>query len=90
MPKYLVKTVKIFTMDYVIEARDESHASDEIVTNDDIEEVSQKYISNDIIYSNEISNEDIIKLFNKEYPNMSDKEILNSIHKIKYDDWKFS
>lgn len=92
MPKYLVKTIKIFTVDYVVEAKNESDALNEINNNDDIEELSQKYISNSIIDSSEISNEDIIKLFKKEYNlnYISDKEILNSIHKINYDDWEFS
>lgn len=93
MPKYLIKTIKIFSLDYIVEAKNESDALNEINNNEDVVELSQKYISNVVIESSEIPKEEFIKLFNKEYPELhyiSDKEMSSFIHRVNYDDWEFS
>jgi hypothetical protein len=68
---YLVETVSMFRIRYVIEAEDESHALDEVTyrtTGGGIEltEFSQKHIDEVIVSSRKISNKSYLKLFDKD------------------------
>lgn len=67
MPKYLVETVSMFRMRYVIEAQEEAHARDEVVMNvGDIREFSQLHLDEIITSSREISDNEYLVLFDKD------------------------
>ena len=67
MKKYLVETVSIFRMRYVVEAKDSIHADDEVVCNNgDLNEFSQKHIDECITSTRELSDDDYIKLFDED------------------------
>lgn len=68
MPRYLVETVSMFRMRYVIEAKEETHACDEVTINNDgsLEEFSQKHLDEIITSSRELTDEEYISLFNQD------------------------
>jgi hypothetical protein len=67
---YLVETVSIFRIRYVVEAKDESHALDEVTIHatggKELEEFSQKHMDEVIISSKKISDKSYLKLFDKD------------------------
>ena len=64
---YLVETVSMFRMRYVVEAEEAEHANDEVVCNNDhLEEFSQKHIDESVWDTKEISEKEYIDLFNKD------------------------
>ena len=68
---YLVETVSMFRVRYVIEAKDESHALDEVTcystgAEENVIEFSQKHIDEVIISSRKISDKSYLKLFDKD------------------------
>ena len=88
---YLVETVSMFRMRYVIEADEEIHALDEVTIHvtggDEITEFSQKHLDEVIVSSRKISNEQYIKLFDKDNSYLSqwtEDEKRRYIHKIDY------
>jgi hypothetical protein len=85
---YLVETVSMFRMRYVIEAEDPSHADDEVVCNQgDLEEFSQKHIDECILSTREISEDEYISLFNKDNDYLSSWDVEQKkrfINKIDY------
>lgn len=66
MPKYLVETISMFRMRYVIEANEETHACDEVVLNNDgnLREFSQLHLDEIITSSREIDDVEYLRLFN--------------------------
>jgi hypothetical protein len=66
MPKYLVETISMFRMRYVIEANEETHACDEVVMNNDgnLREFSQLHLDEIITSSREIDDVEYLRLFN--------------------------
>lgn len=89
---YLVETVSMFRMRYVIEARDESHAQDEVVMNihnSEFEEFSQKHIDEVIVSSRELSQQQFLELHYKDNEYLKDWTIeqkMSCVHKIDYKD----
>ena len=68
---YLVETISMFRMQYVVEAYEESHALDEVTMKlgadgGDFREFSQKHIDETIFSSRELSATDFIQQFDKE------------------------
>ena len=69
---YLVETVSVFRHRYVVEAKEEIHACDEVVMNvghayaDDFQEFSQYHVDEMISSSREISMDEYVKLFDKD------------------------
>ena len=64
---YLVETVSMFRMRYVIEAEDPSHADDEVVCNQgDLEEFSQKHIDECILSTRELDEKEYLRLFDED------------------------
>ena len=59
MKKYLVETIFIYRNRYIIEAEELGHAYDEVVSNPEITELSQKFIDENIISGREVSDQDI-------------------------------
>ena len=93
---YLVETVSMFRMRYVVEAREEGHAMDEVVCemgNHEFQEFSQKHIDEVIVSSRELSATDYMNLFDKDndyLASWTDQEKMKLINIIKYEDEKDS
>jgi len=66
---YMVEVMSTFRMRYVVEAREEEHALDEVVMNEhrtEFKEFSQEHVGTNIFSSREISATDYMELFNKD------------------------
>jgi hypothetical protein len=93
---YLVETVSMFRMRYVVEAREEGHAMDEVVCemgNHEFEEFSQKHIDEVIVSTRELSATDYMNLFDKDndyLASWTDQEKMKLINTITYEDEKDS
>lgn len=68
MPKYLVETISMFRMRYVVEAECAEHATDEVVMNNDgqLHEFSQKHLDEIISSVREIDREEYLRQFNED------------------------
>ena len=62
MPKYLVETISVFRIRYVVECENAEHAKDE-VTMQNAEEFSQRHIDENIISCREVTDAEIPELF---------------------------
>jgi len=86
---YLVETVSMFRMRYVVEAKEAEHATDEVVMRtDQITEFSQHHVDENILSVRELSRLDYLDLFDKDNDYLSswDEEAkMNFINKIDYD-----
>lgn len=64
---YIVETISIFRMSYLVEALEEGHALDEVVCNlGDFEEFNQKHLDETIVSSREVDEVEYLKIFDKE------------------------
>ena len=74
MPKYLVETVSVFRMRYVVEAENESHARDEVTMSvgDDFKEFSQLHIDEMITSTREIDTTEYLRLFDEDNVYLND------------------
>ena len=90
MPLYIVETVSMFRMRYVVEAKEESHSHDEVIMEkgkDTFKEFSQEHIDESIFSSREISKEEYLTLFDKDNEYMktwSEEKKFGFINKIGY------
>ena len=90
MPLYIVETVSMFRIRYVVEAKEESHSHDEVIMergNDSFKEFSQEHIDETIFSSREISKEEYLRLFDKDnhyIASWSEEKKLDFINKIDY------
>jgi len=67
MPKYLVETISMFRMRYVIEAENAEHAKDEVTMNDgNLREFSQMHIDENITSAREIDRAEYLRLFDED------------------------
>jgi hypothetical protein len=93
---YLVETVSMFRMRYVVEAREEGHAMDEVVCemgNHEFQEFSQKHVDEVIVSTRELSATDYMNLFdtdNDYLKSWTNKDKMKFINTIKYEDEKDS
>jgi hypothetical protein len=92
---YMVETVLITKFRYVVEARDESHAMDEVVMNtsgsynNDWKEFSQRALEEVISNCREISTTEYLELFDKDNHYLKDWTLdqkMSYINEIEYDD----
>ena len=93
MAKYLVETISMFRMRYVIEAQDETHACDEVTMNNDgnLSEFSQLHLDEIISSSREISDEEYLALFNRDNDYLAgwtDEQKFSFVNEIDYDRYK--
>lgn len=94
MKKYLVETISQHVVRYVVEAREEEHALDEVTMNcevysDSWKEFSQEHIGDAIVSSREVTDDEIVALFDKHNSyaiDISRERKLNCVNRIKYDD----
>jgi hypothetical protein len=92
MPIFLVDTLSTFRMKYAIEAETLEHAMDELVMTEhdrNFDEVTQRWLGEQIIEGREVSYEELLVLMNKL---ATDKDELSShwmgdklIHKVNYE-----
>lgn len=89
---FLVETVSMFRMRYVIEAREEEHATDEFVMQvgkDSFKEFSQHHMDEVIVSTRELSAKEYLKLFDKDNDYLKTWDIsqkMESINSIKYEE----
>ena len=67
MPKYLVETVSMFRIRYVVEAEELDHAADAVVMGEG-EEFGQHHVAENIINLREVSEDEIPRLFFEDKP----------------------
>ena len=86
MPMYLVETVSLFRIRYVIETESADHAADEVVMNSgNLSEFSQKHLDEIISSTREIDEAEYLKLFNVDNDylmNWSDDQKFKFINRI--------
>jgi len=91
---YLVETVSMFRLRYVVEAREEGHAMDEVVCeagNHEFHEFSQKHIDEVIVSTRELSATDYMNLFDADNDYLKSWDIeqkMSMINTITYEDEK--
>ena len=86
MPKYLVETVSMFRMRYVIECENAEHAMDEVTMG--IEEFSQKHLGETITSTREVTDDEAIRIFYEDNEYLKDwppEHALRHVHTVKYD-----
>ena len=68
MPKYLVETVSVFRMRYVVEAKNASDARDEVTMNvgDNFHEMSQLHLDEMITSTREIDTAEYLRMFDED------------------------
>ena len=87
---YLVEVMSTFRMRYVVEAKEEEHALDEVVceeSNTEFKEFSQEHVGTNIFSSREIDKDEFLKLFDKDndyLKSWTNMEKMNYINKIDY------
>jgi hypothetical protein len=89
MPKYLVETVSIFRMRYVVEANNASDAKDEVTMNNDgqLHEFSQLHIDEMITSTREIDRAEYLRLFDEDNDYLQEwdeEQKLNWVNVIDY------
>lgn len=95
MKKYIVETISQHLVRYLIEAREEEHALDEVTVNSEIycetfKEFSQKHLGDVILQAREVTDDEIVKIFDKENYYLAEswtrEQKINALsNKIKYD-----
>jgi hypothetical protein len=88
---YLVETISMFRMRYVVEAKHEEHATDEVVCelgNSDFKEFSQHHIDEPITSVRELTQEQYLAEFDKDNDYLktwTEEQKMSFINKIDYD-----
>ena len=74
MAKYLVETISMFRMRYVIEANNADDAKDEVTMNNEgnLHEFSQQHLDEIITSTREIDREEYLRLFNEDNDYLQD------------------
>lgn len=87
MPKYLVETISMFRIRYVVECESADHAKD-TVTMDEVDEFSQMHIDELITSAREIDDAEYLRLFDedndylREWP---EEQKFKYVHEVNYD-----
>ena len=85
MPKYLVETISMFRMRYVIDCENADHAMDEVTMG--MEEFAQKHLDEVIVSTRVVSDEEIPEIFFEDAPYLRDwgpEKAFQNIYKIEY------
>jgi len=99
MPKYLVETVSMFRIRYVVECESAEHAKDTIAMNEadefgqphlgNVSEFGQLHIDENIIGCREVSDDDVANLFFEDHPYLIEcgpEKAMEYVHKVDYDE----
>jgi DNA-binding GntR family transcriptional regulator len=84
MPKYLVETIDMFRMRYVIECESAEHAKD-VVTMKEAEEFSQLHLDETIGYARVIDDAEYLRLFDEDNDYLkewSEEQKFKYVHKV--------
>jgi len=88
MPQYLVETVSMFRMRYVIEANNAEHAKDEVTTNEgQLYEFSQLHVDEMITSVREIDQAEYLRQFdedNEYLKEWADEDKLSFVNVVNY------
>lgn len=87
MPKYLVETVSMFRMRYVIDCESAEHAKDTVSFNE-AEEFGQFHVDENIIGCREVTDDEIPVLFFEDAPYLESwgpEKAMEYVHKVDYD-----
>lgn len=87
MPKYLVETVDVFRMRYVIECESAEHAKD-TVTMKEAEECSQLHLGETITSTRVIDDAEYLRMFDEDNDYLkawSEEQKFKYVHKVNYD-----
>lgn len=88
---YVVETISMFRMRYVVEAKEAEHAADEVVFslgNTEFKEFSQHHVDEVITSTREITQEEYLKLFDTDNDYLAEwsvDEKLSFVNQIDYD-----
>lgn len=88
MKLYIVDAISTFRNSYVIRCKDETHAAD-TVTCEDAESMSQEWLGESISRIREITEEEYLKIFDKDNAYLKDwtpEEKKRWIHTVDYDE----
>lgn len=92
MPKYVVETISMFRMRYVVEGKSSEHAMDEVVMNladSDFKEFSQHHVDEVITSSREIDDEEYLRMFDEDNDYLKDWDVeqkMQYVNKINYEE----
>ena len=91
MPKYLVETVSVFRMRYVVEANTASDAKDEVTmcVGEDFKEFSQLHLDEMISSTREITSAEYLRMFDEDNVYLKDwdeDQKLDFVNVINYDE----
>lgn len=90
MNKYMVETISIHRIRYVVEAKEATHATDEVVMGlgkTDFDEFSQYHVDEVVSSVREISDDEYLKLFDEDnhyLRDWSDEQKFGFVQKIDY------
>lgn len=87
MPKYLVETVSMFRIRYVVDCDSAEHAKDTVTMNE-TDEFGQLHIDENIVGCREIGDEEIPVLFFEDHPYLVEwgpEKAMEYVHKVNYD-----
>jgi hypothetical protein len=87
MPKYLVETIDMFRMRYVVECDSPEHAKD-VVTMKEVEEFSQLYLDETITSTRVIDDAEYLRIFDEDNDYLkewSEEQKFKYVHKVDYD-----
>lgn len=87
MPKYLVETVSMFRIRYVVECESAEHAKDTVSMNE-ADEFGQLHIDENIIGCREVDDEEAVRLFFEDAPYLEQwgpERALSQVHVVDYD-----
>lgn len=88
MPKYLVETVSMFRIRYVIECESAEHAKDTVSMNE-ADEFGQLHIDENIIGCREVTDDEVPGLFFEDHPYLQSwgrEKAFEYVHKVKNED----
>jgi hypothetical protein len=88
LPKYLVETISVHRIRYVVECESQEHAKD-VVTMNEVEEFSQLHIDEMITSTREIDDKEYLRMFDEDNDYLkawSEEQKFNYVYKVDYDD----
>jgi hypothetical protein len=88
MKKYLVETVSMFRMRYVIECESAEHANDVVTMGEMEDEFSQLHLDEIITSTREVSDEEYLVMFDKDndyLKSWSNEKKLSFVNKVNYE-----
>lgn len=86
MPKYLVETISMFRIRYVVDCESPEHAKDTVTMNE-AEEFSQLHIDEMITSTREIDDAEYLRLFDEDndyLKSWSEDQKFKYVHKVEY------